>query len=199
MSSKEFFKALFNPFEDFTSRTLLIIGGSGFILMSFLSYALHFINDGIIQLHTSEPKTYWSCLINGGINTTSLSLLLFGYGKIAYRRTRVQDVLIAVLIAQLALLLIVAVTMNSLVLGVSNDILKEIQNGNIDYLRLETGNLILLSISGLFGISLLYYFFHLLVIGMKIAINSKKLVHTIVIVLLTLILNMILMICYPYL
>jgi hypothetical protein len=64
---------------------------------------------------------------------------------------------------------------------------------------MDTRNLIILTISGLLGILLLYYFFHLLVVGMKIAINSKRLIHTIAIVLLTLVLDMVFKIIYPYL
>ena len=199
MSSRDFMNVLLNPFEDVTSEKLLIIGIIGFSLMSVLSYSLHFINDGIIQLHLSEPKEYWKCLLNGSINTAGLTLCMFSYGKIVYSKTRFIDVLIAVLIAQLALILVVLITMNPFTMEVSNSIVKELENGNIKNIKMDTRNLIILTISGLLGILLLYYFFHLLVVGMKIAINSKRLVHTISIVLLTLVLDMVFKIIYPYL
>ncbi|WP_156308175.1 hypothetical protein [Sphingobacterium endophyticum] len=199
MSSKNLLNIFLNPFEDIKSNTLLVIGTIGFILLSILGYFFHFINDGIIQIHPSVTKEFWKYLVNGSINTLSLTVILFLYGKMVNNKTRAEDVLIAVLIAQIALIFIVVVSLNPYSTEISQNILQEIEKGNIAHLKIETTSLIILTISGIIGIVFLYYFFHLLVIGMKVAINSKKLSHTIVIVVLTLVLDMILKITYPYL
>jgi len=199
MSSRKLGEIILNPFEDVTSRNLLIVGTIGFLLMSLLAYFFHFINDGVFQLHLSKSREYWKCLVNGGINSLVLTLVMFTYGRLVYPKTRFQDVLIAVLIAQFSLIIIVLVTFNPYTMDVTHSIIGEIEKGNISNLKIATGSLIILTISGLFGILLLYYFFHLLVKGMKIAINSTKLVHTIVIVLITLVLDTLLRIVNPYL
>ena len=199
MSSKNLLNIFLNPFEDIKSNTLLVIGTIGFILFCILGYFFHFINDGIIQIHPSVPKEFWKYLVNGSINTLGLTVILFVYGKMVNNKTRAEDVLIAVLIAQIALIFIVVVSLNPYSTEISQNILQEIERGNIAHLKIDTLSLIILTISGIIGIIFLYYFFHLLVIGMKVAINSKKLSHTIVIVLVTLVLDMILKITYPYL
>lgn len=88
MSSREFVSIMLNPFEDTTSRKLLIYGVLGFIVMSLLGYFFHFINNGIIQLHFSHPRPYWKYIVYGLINSGSLTVLMFAYAKFNYSKTR---------------------------------------------------------------------------------------------------------------
>ncbi len=199
MSSRNFMDILLNPFEDITSRNLLITGVLGFLLLSVLGYFLHFVNDGIINIHTSYPKEYWKYLVNGAINTGSLALLMYIYSLFVYPKARFQDIITAVLISQCALIIVVLLNFNPFSREILGGVIKQVENGNINDLKIEANSMILLSVLGLISVLFLYYFFHLLVMGMKIAINSHKVVHTIIIVLLTLSLDVFLHIVYPYL
>ncbi|WP_392469891.1 hypothetical protein ACF3OC_16170 [Sphingobacterium cellulitidis] len=198
MSSKDFVSFILNPFEDLTTRNQLIIGIVGFILLCVLSYFFHFINDGIISLHFREQQAFWTYLVNGLINTGSLTILMYCYGKFNYSKTRFLDVLITVLIAQCVLVLMGLLLLNPYLMRVMEDLQVQIESGNINKLKLSPLSLGIITLAGIFSIFSIYYFFHLLVKGMKIAINSNKLYHTIAIVLLTLILNSVLSAFKPY-
>ncbi|OYD45899.1 hypothetical protein CHU00_09215 [Sphingobacterium cellulitidis] len=198
MSSKDFVSFILNPFEDLTTRNQLIIGIVGFILLCVLSYFFHFINDGIIFLHFREQQAFWTYLVNGLINTGSLTILMYCYGKFNYSKTRFLDVLITVLIAQCVLVLMGLLLLNPYLMRVMEDLQVQIESGNINKLKLSPLSLGIITLAGIFSIFAIYYFFQLLVKGMKIAINSNKLYHTIAIVLLTLILNSVLSAFKPY-
>lgn len=198
MSSREFVSIMLNPFEDTTSRKLLIYGVLGFIVMSLLGYFFHFINNGIIQLHFSHPRPYWKYIVYGLINSGSLTVLMFAYAKFNYSKTRLLDVLISVLIAQCVLVFIALFLLNPFLTGIMEELTAEIEKGNINKLNISPINLGIITLAGIFSIFSIYYFFHLLVRGMKIAINSNKLFHTIAIVLLTLVLDVILNVLNPY-
>lgn len=198
MSSRDFVNIMLNPFEDVTSRKLLIFGSLGFLLLSILGYFFNFINNGIIQLHFSHPRPFWKYLIYGLINTGALTALMYAYARFNYSKTRLLDVLISVLIAQCVLVIIALFLLNPYIMGIMDDLKGEIEKGNIDKLNISPINLGIITLAGIFGIFSIYYFFHLLVRGMKIAINSNKLFHTIAIVLLTLVLDVILNVLNPY-
>ncbi|MGX1640963.1 hypothetical protein [Sphingobacterium sp.] len=198
MSSRDFVNIMLNPFEDVTSRKLLIFGSLGFLLLSILGFFFHFINNGIIQLHFIDPRPFWKYLIYGLINTGALTALMYAYARFNYSKTRLLDVLISVLIAQCVLVVIALFLLNPYIMGIMDDLKGEIEKGNIDKLNISPINLGIITLAGIFSIFSIYYFFHLLVRGMKIAINSNKLFHTIAIVLLTLVLDVILNVLNPY-
>ena len=198
MSSRDFVNIMLNPFEDVTSRKLLIYGGLGFLLLSILGYLFHFVNNGIIQLHFSHPRPYWNYLVYGLINTGALTTLMYAYAKFNYAKTRLMDVLISVLIAQCVLVFVALFLLNPYIMGIMDNLKGEIEKGNIQQLNISPINLGIITLAGIFSIFSIYYFFHLLVRGMKIAINSNKLFHTIAIVLLTLVLDVVLNVLNPY-
>lgn len=188
-----------NPFEQLTDRQLLSYGLLIFAAMVLLGWQWEFVADGIVQLHHAPAKPLWKVLINQSINLFSLSLLMFLFGKLSYAKTRFIDVFNVVLIANFTQLLVILVLLNPWTNHILLPVEKAILEGDILLKSVPKQNLIVLGIAGFFAIGMLYYFFHLLVLGMKLAMNSKKVYQVILIVLLTLLLDSLLKFTNPYL
>lgn len=193
------FKTLLNPFENHTDRTLSIFGILVLLTMILLCWQWNIIADGIIQLHNTTEKPLWKVIINLGINVGLLSLLMFGVAKLSYQKTRFIDVLKVVLVANFAQVMVMLLLFNPFLQEMMMPLEKAILEGDMMLKTVPQTNLIVISIVSLFAVGMLYYFFHLLVLGMKIAMNSKKAYHVILIILLTMILDTFLHFFNPYL
>lgn len=193
------FKMLLNPFENHTDRTLSIFGILVLLTMILLCWQWNIIADGIIQLHNTAEKPLWKVIINLGINVGLLSLLMFGVAKLSYQKTRFIDVLKVVLVANFAQVMVMLLLFNPFLQEMMMPLEKAILEGDMMLKTVPQTNLIVISIVSLIAVGMLYYFFHLLVLGMKIAMNSKKAYHVILIILLTMILDTFLHFFNPYL
>ncbi len=193
------FKMLINPFENHTDRTLSILGILVLLTMILLCWQWDIIADGIIQRHHTTGRPLWKVIINIGINVALLSLLMFGVAKLSYHKTRFIDVLNVVLIANFAQVMVMLLLFNPFLQEMMQPLEKAILEGDIMLKSVPQMNLIVISIVSLFAVAMLYYFFHLLVLGMKIAMYSKKAYHVILIILLTMILDTFLHFFNPYL
>ena len=186
------------PFENNTSNFLLIFGCCSFLLLCFLGYQWEFISDGIIQMHHSKPREFWKVFINNLINTTSLSLLMFFLARLIYSKSRFIDVLIVVLVTQVNLVFIAVILLNPMLKEITDNIIPSVINGDIKTDRGMLNQLFWISIASIFALLFLLLFFFLLVQGMKIAMNSKKGYHGIIIIVMTLLLDALLWITRPY-
>ena len=195
----QIFNNIFNPFENNTDKFLRITGVVSFLLLIFLSYQWHFVSDGIIQMHTSDPKPIWKVFAINSFNVLSLSLVMFLFGKIAYSKTRFIDVFNVVLFIQIVLLIIALLLFNPYTQEKLEVITNAIEKND---LMLNEVPMIILNITALFAIlalMMMVFFFYLLVKGMKIAINSQKTYHSIIIVGLTIVLDLIIKNLHIYL
>ncbi len=189
---------IFYPFENNTSNFLLILGSCSFLILCFLGYQWEFISDGIIQMHMATYKEFWKVLINNLINTASLSLLMFFLARLIYAKSRFIDVLTVVLIAQANLVCIALALFNPMLKETTQAIIPSMVNGTIKPDEGMLNQLVWLSFAAILALVFILFFFFLLVQGMKIAMNSKKGYHGIIIILMTLLLDALLWITRPY-
>ena len=93
-------KTLFNPFEQFSERPLILFGIATTIVLSLMGSYFNARFDGVIDLHFSTPTFFINTLTDNAVNVVVLSLVLFTLGKMRNNKTRFIDIFSASLIAR---------------------------------------------------------------------------------------------------
>ena len=167
-------KVLFNPFEQFSERPLILFGISVTILLSMTGAFFNARFDGVIDLHFSTPTFFINTLTDNAINIVILSLALFTLGKYRNNKTRFVDVFTASLIARIPYYILPFFNWNNTVLVESEKLLKQfmtVQPGAVP--QFETTNMLVLVLFAGFSILFLAWFIYLLYQGYKVATNAK--------------------------
>lgn len=193
------FSKLKNPFDFLTDNQLLLFGMLGYLIHSFFSSQWNYIADGIIQLHQISSIPFWYPFVNNAINILVLTGVLFIFGKMIYTKTRIIDVLNVVWFAQLVQVLLAIIIFNPISQKFTSNIQIAIENHDFQLKTVPVYELVIMGAISIFAILGLVYYFYLLITGMKIAIYTKKTIHGILIILITLIVDVILKFSYPYL
>lgn len=189
---------LINPFEDSRDQTLLGVGLIAYVLSSVQVYGFGYVPDGVFQAHLATDLRWYSGFVNGAINILAPAVVLYGFGKIIYTKTRFFDVLNVVMIAQIVNYFIAFLLLNPLAKSILVQMTQAIEGGDIMLRTVAATDIAVLSVGGILAFLLLIYFFYLLVIGMKIAIHSKKAVHVILMILLVVAVDTALHLINPY-
>ena len=167
-------KVLFNPFEQFSERPLILFGISVTILLSMTGAFFNARFDGVIDLHFSTPTFFINTLTDNAINIVILSLALFTLGKYRNNKTRFIDVFTASLIARIPYYILPFFNWNNTVLVESEKLLKQfmtVQPGAVP--QFETTNMLVLVLFAGFSLLFLAWFIYLLYQGYKVATNAK--------------------------
>lgn len=167
-------KVLFNPFEQFSERPLILFGISVTILLSMTGAFFNARFDGVIDLHFSTPTFFINTLTDNAVNIVILSLALFTLGKFRNNKTRFIDVFTASLIARIPYYMLPFFNWNNTVLIESEKLLKQfmtVQPGVAP--QFETTNMLVLVLFAGFSLLFLAWFIYLLYQGYKVATNAK--------------------------
>lgn len=167
-------KVLFNPFEQFSERPLILFGISVTILLSMTGAFFNARFDGVIDLHFSTPTFFINTLTDNAINIVILSLALFTLGKYRNNKTRFVDVFTASLIARIPYYILPFFNWNNTVLVESEKLLKQfmtVQPGVAP--QFESTQMLVLVLFAGFSILFLAWFIYLLYQGYKVATNAK--------------------------
>ena len=167
-------KVLFNPFEQFSERPLILFGISVTILLSMTGAFFNARFDGVIDLHFSTPTFFINTLTDNAVNIVILSLALFTLGKYRNNKTRFVDVFTASLIARIPYYILPFFNWNNTVLVESEKLLKQfmtVQPGAVP--QFETTNMLVLVLFAGFSLLFLAWFMYLLYQGYKVATNAK--------------------------
>ena len=167
-------KVLFNPFEQFSERPLILFGISVTILLSMTGAFFNARFDGVIDLHFSTPTFFINTLTDNAVNIVILSLALFTLGKYRNNKTRFVDVFTASLIARIPYYILPFFNWNNTVLVESEKLLKQfmtVQPGVAP--QFESTQMLVLVLFAGFSILFLAWFIYLLYQGYKVATNAK--------------------------
>ncbi len=163
---------LFNPYIRFSERQLIITGILSLLIGSLLGYTFHARFDGVFDLHFVEKVALKQPFIDNVIVIGSLFLCLLAVGKYTNKKTRSIDILALSLISRIPTYLLVLVNANDFMYTVSNTILQQFQNGN---LNIVPADLTIIVVFTLLSIAELVWMITLLYNGFKVATNAKKL------------------------
>jgi hypothetical protein len=169
-------KQLFlNPFVDFSERTLFLVGIIGFLLSSYLVYLSGQQFNGFMHFYKPEVTASFIAVVK--VHTYMVLaplILLYVVGVIANIKTRIIDVLNVMLIAPFPLYLMLFLSKLINQDKFTSEIDQALRNGDHTLSTIDKGQLALFGLFGIFVLFLLFYQFYLLVKGMNIAVNNKK-------------------------
>lgn len=164
-------KQLYNPFELYSERQLLIFGLVMTLIGSFLGYSFNGRFDGIIDFHLLESVTFFEVVLDNFFNTVLLTTLLFITGKLINSKTRFVDVLNASLLARIPFYILPFFNFNNVMYDVSNRTYDIMVAGSFN--AISTPDIILLMLFSFVAICTLIWFSLLLWNGFKVATNAK--------------------------
>ena len=164
-------KQLYNPFELYSERQLLIFGLVMTLIGSFLGYLFNGRFDGIIDFHLLESVTFFEVVLDNFFNTVLLTTLLFITGKLINSKTRFVDVLNASLLARIPFYILPFFNFNNVMYDVSNRTYDIMVAGSFN--AISTPDIILLMLFSFVAICTLIWFSVLLWNGFKVATNAK--------------------------
>ena len=164
-------KQLYNPFELYSERQLLIFGLVLTLIGSFLGYLFNGRFDGIIDFHLLESVIFLEVVLDNFFNAVLLTILLFINGKIINSKTRFVDVLNASLLARIPFYILPFFNFNNVMYDVSNRTYDIMVAGSFN--AISTPDIILLMLFSFVAICTLIWFSVLLWNGFKVATNAK--------------------------
>lgn len=191
-------KTLTNPFEIYTEKKLLITGVLLLIITALVSSYSNLLLFGSLKVINNYKQTWYEATANLGITLLTNTLLLFLFARLKNTKTRSIDVLNVVLIAHIVVYVILFVTALPFVRDAITAVELEVLDKGFQAPSISKLHMFILGAFGVITISLIIYFFYLLVVGMKIAMNSKSKIDAILIVGLVLIWNTILQLINPF-
>lgn len=164
-------KQLYNPFELYSERQLLIFGLVMTLIGSFLGYLFNGRFDGIVDFHLLESVTFLEVVLDNFFNAVLLTMLLFITGKLINSKTRFVDVLNASILARIPFYILPFFNFNNVMYDVSNRTYDIMVAGSFN--AISTPDIILLMLFSFVAICTLIWFSVLLWNGFKVATNAK--------------------------
>ncbi|HLV52055.1 MAG TPA: YIP1 family protein [Flavobacterium sp.] len=168
-------KILFNPFEKYSEKTLLIFGIVATLLGSFLGYLMNARFDGIVDMHLVREVQFQTILIDNIINTLVLFILFFVFGKIINPKTRAIDMLNVSMICRIPMYLVVLGNIGGYLERATQSMLNGIDLDNLQNIpQFEMLDLFVILIFSVVSIGFLVWMIVLLWKGFKTATNTKR-------------------------
>lgn len=164
-------KKLYNPFEIFSEKQLLISGIIILILGSYIGFLFNGRFDGVVDLHFMENVTLSNVLIDNLINTVLLSVFLFLLGLFINSKTRIIDILNTSLIARIPFYMLPFFNTNNKMIETTEGLLEMATSNNME--SLTPIDLFFVVVFGILALLTLIWFSILLWNGFKVATNAK--------------------------
>ncbi|MFA7445778.1 MAG: YIP1 family protein [Flavobacteriaceae bacterium] len=167
-------KILFNPFEKYSEKTLLLFGITLTLLGSFIGYLTKVRFDGVFDMHPVESTTFLQVLVDNLLNTLTLVLLFFLLGKSINGKTRWVDILSVAIISRIPFYALPLFNIG----GLLNKSTQKLLNG-IDFQDLsqppvvELPDLLVILVFAVISILCLIWFVALFWNGFRVATNAK--------------------------
>lgn len=167
-------KVLFNPFEKYSEKTLLIFGITATVLGSLLGYLLNARFDGIIDMHLVQEVRFQNILIDNLINTLVLFILFFAFGKIINPKTRAIDILNVSMICRIPMYLVALGNIGGYLERATQNMIDGIDLENLQNVpQFELLDLSVILIFSVISIGFLVWMIVLFWKGFKTATNTK--------------------------
>lgn len=168
-------KILFNPFEKYSEKTLLIFGISATLLGSLVGYLMNARFDGIIDMHLVQGARFQNILLDNLINTLVLFILFFAFGKIINLKTRAIDILNISMICRIPMYLVALGNIGGYLERATQNMMEGIDLDNLQNVpQFELLDLTVILIFSILSIGFLIWMIVLFWKGFKTATNTKR-------------------------
>lgn len=178
-------KTLFNPFEKYSEKTLLIFGIITTILGSFLGYLMNARFDGIVDMHLVENIECYEPLVDNIINVLVIFVLFFAFGKMINPKTRAVDILNVSLISRIPIYLVTLTNIGGYLEKSTQNMLDKIDFENLNNVpQFEFSDMAISLVFSVVMILLLIYMIVLFWKGFQTATNTKGVRNIIIFIIL---------------
>jgi hypothetical protein len=167
-------KLLFNPFEDYSERQLLIAGSVFAVAGSLLGMAFNGRFDGMLDLHFI-PNAGYEPFIDNAIAVFSSTLVLYLLAKSINNKTRFVDIVTTSLIARVPIYILTFFNINGFMNSITERLMQSATPEDID--AIPATDLIVLLLFSFIGLLFIVWFFILLWNGFRTASNAKGTRH----------------------
>jgi len=171
-------QTLFNPFSKFSEKTLLAIGILASILLIIACYFTDTKMDSLLHISPAKDLSFNSIALYTIISLIYAIVLLFILGKIFNSKTRIIDIVNAVLVSQVPVIVIVLGTKLIKLDKISKQIAETSAQNKV--LDINIFDLMYLMVFSFGSLIFIIYSFVLLFNGFKTATNIKKWQHIVI-------------------
>lgn len=173
-------KLLFNPFEKYSDKKLLIFGIIATGLGVFLGFAFNSVYDGVLDMHAVINVSLEEAVCFLIIDLLTIGMVLFVLGKYINSKTRFIDVLSTILISKIPIYLLTIINVNGFAHKIGLEIqISFLKNKINDFSGIFIFELILIAILSLL---ILVWTLILLYNGFKTATNLRSNKHIVLFV-----------------
>lgn len=162
---------LFQPFEKYSEKTLLLLGIIFTLIGSFIAYAFNIRFDGVLDVHIVSDALWYQTLIDNLINIFCLIIFLYSSAKYINKKTRIIDIITTSIIARIPLYLLPLINIKNTVNQATEDIIQLINPELIN--EIPISSLLIVTGFGIIAILFVVWFIALLFNGFKVASNAK--------------------------
>jgi len=181
-------KTIFNPFEKFDEKHILALGIIFFIINIFGCFYSGMINDSIFHLSMPDgEQTIWNVIKINSLSYIFAIIVLLILAKFINKRTRIIDIVNAVLISQIPLI----ISMPMMGLPFYKAALSSVARGQGNPANVEILDMIIVIVGICATLPLLVYSFVLYFNGFKTATNVKKWQHIVAFAIVSLLITII--------
>jgi hypothetical protein len=183
-------KTIFNPFLKFDEKTLFITGILSITIVFIISYFLGFQSDSLFHFRYINPADSLFQIILSTLIVYAVSIIiLFVYGKIINKRTRLIDIITPVFIAQFPVILMILLMKIPFISKAENEVLASVEKNTTE---INPVSIIIISIYSFISLAIAAYGIAILYNGFKTATNMKKWQHIVIfaVILLTMMVTM---------
>jgi len=167
-------KTIFNPFQKFSDRTLLLSGVTATVIGSVIGFLRQVSFDGIFDVHNSVGLSFPDSLLENLINILIVFSLLFLLGKLINRKTRAIDILNTSMIYRIPLYFVALLSNISIINEATNEMLNNAKAGGSQVYSKEA---IWLYLFAIVLLPFIVYCIVLIINGFKTATNAKRWQH----------------------
>ena len=171
-------QTIFNPFSKLSEKTLLAIGILASILLIIACYFTDTKMDSLLHFSPAKDLSFNSIALYTIISLIYAIVLLFILGKIFNSKTRIIDIVNAVLVSQVPVIVIVLGTKLIKLDKISKQIAETSAQNKV--LDINTFDLMYLMVFSFGSLIFIIYSFVLLFNGFKTATNIKKWQHIVI-------------------
>ncbi|MBK1442391.1 hypothetical protein JHJ32_20500 [Parapedobacter sp. ISTM3] len=166
-------RALVNPFAYYAEKRLVVVGLAATAIGSVLGWLFNARFDGVLDLHFVQQLRVWQPLLDNGINILSLTLPLYLFGLSINGKTRLIDVVAAVLVARIPFYVLPLANIGGYMYGAANQLVTGTMEGTPVGMGTIAANIAFFAAA----VSAMAVFVFWLFQGFKTATNSKKAAH----------------------
>jgi hypothetical protein len=165
---------LLNPFAKYSESKLLVVGILFLVISVLAGFSFDAVYDGVLDLHFRSDVPLLRNVVFIIVDAFVLCFCLVLAAKFFNRKTRVIDILVAVLISRVPIVILPFFNFQNALVKNAEKLSLDSTGGGSPFINFSTLDLLLFIVFALFSICLLVWQIALLYNGYRVASNGKN-------------------------